>query len=65
MSLPGKFRKMNLGEMSPEDKRKSKYGDEGQGNRLIQKKFDSPAKAVDYSYSPKPKYSHNPYALKY
>ena len=34
---------MNLGEMSPDDKRKSKYGDGGQGDRLIERKYNSPA----------------------
>ena len=28
--------------MSPEDKRKSVYGDKKQGDKLVQKKFDTP-----------------------
>lgn len=34
-----KFHKQNSLEMSPEDKRKSMYGDKKQGNNLVKKKF--------------------------
>lgn len=32
-----------MGEMSPEDKRKSVYGDKKQGDKLIKKKFSTPS----------------------
>jgi hypothetical protein len=32
-----------IGEMSPEDKRKSVYGDKKQGDKLIKKKFSTPS----------------------
>lgn len=32
-----------LGEMSPEDKRKSVYGDKKQGDKLVKKKFSTPS----------------------
>jgi len=34
---------LNLGEMSPEDKRKSMYGDRKQGDKLVKKKFMTPS----------------------
>ena len=37
-------------EMSPEDKKKSIYGDKKQGNKLVNKKFSTP------SYHAKPQY---------
>lgn len=33
----------NIGEMSPEDKRKSIYGDKKQGDKLVKKKFSTPS----------------------
>ena len=35
--------KQKVGEMSPEDKRKSVYGDKRQGDKLVNKKFATPA----------------------
>lgn len=32
-----------IGEMSPEDKRKSVYGDKKQGDKLVKKKFSTPS----------------------
>jgi hypothetical protein len=34
---------MKLAEMSPEDKRKSVYGDKKQGDKLVKKKFATPS----------------------
>ena len=38
-SLTGKFSKSKMDQMSPEDKRKSLYGDKKQGNNLVKKKY--------------------------
>jgi hypothetical protein len=35
--------RFNIGEMSPEDKHKSKYGDKLQGDKLVKKKFNTPS----------------------
>jgi hypothetical protein len=35
--------RMKLAEMSPEDKRKSVYGDKKQGDKLVKKKFATPS----------------------
>jgi hypothetical protein len=35
--------RMKLSEMSPEDKRKSVYGDKKQGDKLVKKKFATPS----------------------
>jgi hypothetical protein len=35
--------KQNYGEMSPEDKRKSVYGDKKQGDKLVNKKYATPS----------------------
>ena len=32
-----------VGEMSPEDKRKSVYGDKKQGDKLVNKKYSTPS----------------------
>lgn len=39
----GDYVRMKLGEMSPEDKRKSVYGDKKQGDKLVKKKFATPS----------------------
>jgi hypothetical protein len=35
--------RLKLTEMSPEDKRKSLYGDKKQGDKLVNKKFATPS----------------------
>ncbi len=35
--------RLKLSEMSPEDKRKSVYGDKKQGDKLVKKKFATPS----------------------
>jgi Dual specificity phosphatase, catalytic domain len=35
--------RQRIGEMSPEDKRKSVYGDKRQGDKLVSKKFSTPS----------------------
>jgi len=42
-SLNGRMKKMNIGEMSPEDKRKSVYGDLKQGDDLVGRKYANPS----------------------
>ena len=37
------FARKKLAEMSPEDKRKSIYGDKRQGDNLVKKKFETPS----------------------
>ena len=32
-----------MGEMSPEDKRKSVFGEKNQGDKLVKKKFSTPS----------------------
>jgi hypothetical protein len=36
--------RLNLGEMSPDDKRKAVYGDKDQGKALVSKKFTNSSK---------------------
>lgn len=43
MSVSKKMTRMQLGEMSPEDKRKSLYGDKKQGDKLVDKKYATPS----------------------
>ena len=52
LSLSRELGRLKLGEMSPEDKRKSIYGDKKQGDKLVKKKFATP------SYHAKP-YKNN------
>ena len=42
-SLTKEFARMRLADMSPDDLRKSVYGDKKQGDKLVNKKFSSPA----------------------
>ena len=51
-SMSRELGRLKLGEMSPEDKRKSIYGDKKQGDKLVKKKFATP------SYHAKP-YKNN------
>lgn len=41
-ALSSKLARMKLGEMSPDDKRKSMYGEKGQGGDLVKRKFQNP-----------------------
>jgi hypothetical protein len=43
-ALTSKMARMNLGEMSPEDKKKSMYGDLNQGSKLVSKKITHSSK---------------------
>ncbi len=52
-SLTTKFSKMQLDEMSPEDKRKSMYGEKKQGDSLVKKKYANP-----HFHSPPQKLNH-------
>lgn len=49
-SISKEFAKMRLIDMSPEDMRKSVYGDKKQGDKLVNKKFSSPAYHVRSSF---------------
>ena len=47
--LSKSLNKQHIGEMSPEDKRKSVYGDKRQGDKLVNKKFATPSYHATHS----------------
>ena len=43
LSVSKDMNRNRIGEMSPEDKRKSMYGDKKQGDKLVNKKYATPS----------------------